>query len=476
MAVILNTPELQAAVQQGFLVRRILDGLMPALMWRAEAGEPEIWEGAAGERRTFTSKGRAKPTAKPLVPGNDPKVITTPLEQWEAELKLYPDEGAQDVNMVAAANSIVNTLYVEIHNLGVQCGESLNKISRAPLYNAALAGWTVADGAQAAVTSLRVARINGFTTARRPDLRLAAVVKYMPVSSTNPLKITVNGVANTVIGFTPDITDDIYGPGILLLSAAVTVVDRALVKSDDATFIHRVGSGNAGRIDDVTPAQKLTLADVRTATTRFRKQNVARHDDGFWHLHLDPTPMSQIMADPEFQRLTETGLASLPDFFLFVDQVQRIGVGCIWLENNLTWTFGEESAAGSTNVGGPSKTYSESDPIGAETTNDGTPSGDPVFHSLLLGAGLLKEYIQKQDQYLTDAGVTGLVGEFDASLSVDEMTIYTQDVSFIMQAAKNRHADQIGMAWKFVAAYSTRPDGVVGDAARYKRCMAICSG
>ena len=87
--------------------------------------------------------------------------------------------------------------------LGINAAQTMNRIVRNRMYNVAESGHTVADGAQVAVTSLRVKRLNGFTKARSAS---GSVVRFNDVSSANPLTINVEGVGTrSVIGFTPPV-------------------------------------------------------------------------------------------------------------------------------------------------------------------------------------------------------------------------------------------------------------------------------
>jgi len=492
MATSLDTPETQALIQQGTLVRRIQRALLPRFMYRASVSEaPEKWVGNTGETRTYSRKGRISPDARPTRNGQDPGLVAQSYEQWEVSIQKYPRKGAMDIDMPTSVQSIVDRLLEDSHSLAVHSGDTLNIIARAPLYNAAMAGWTVADGAQTATTALRVRRINGFTRARRPDLAAGSPVKYNPVTSANPLKIKVNGVLNEVIAVTPTATDpdtgnvvadDELGPGILTLRNAVTVADRDIVRAEDATWIHRVGQGNNGKIDNVTSANPLRMVDIRAVVARFNIANAPRHKDGFYHVHMHPIPNSQIFGDPEFQRLTQGGLGRLPDFFLFKEQALALGMGCVFLDNNqaphadtINLAVANQGVIGNvdpTNEAG----YSVTDPLGFEVVNGSTAAAQPVHHTLISAADSFKEYQQDNALHMTDAGMTGIIGPFRQDLQSDGLQIDTQGITFIMQAPMNRHVDRVPIAWKYIGGFVVAPDGLTGDRARFKRQAVIESG
>jgi hypothetical protein len=182
-------------------------------------------------------------------------------------------------------------------------------------------------------------------------------------------------------------------------------------------------------------------------------------------MHMDPNVHAQLFSDPEMQRL-QTGALAVPDYYLFKSQMLGVAMGFIFLNNNL--------CPKRTTVQGHStglNTYTLKDPFGAETVN---ASGINVGHSIAVGEGGLVEYYQKNDLYLSDAGVTGIIGDF-ANLSNDAVSVTTQGVTYIMRAAQNLMMDRVSSTWKWVGSHAFRPDGIVGDAARYKRVAVLKS-
>src|SRR5262249_9227022 len=139
----------------------------PRLMFRGEA-EPIVWPANVGDTMVFTGTGLIKKKLKPVTPGTDPQPSSYQYEQWTAQLNQYAD--TIDTPIAAWIVAIASLMYRNAQQLGLSAGQSLNALVRNRMYAAALSGWTVADGAQSGVTTLRVKRLNGFTRARRPDL------------------------------------------------------------------------------------------------------------------------------------------------------------------------------------------------------------------------------------------------------------------------------------------------------------------
>lgn len=460
-SIISQSPDIRALVQDGTLERAFHDALFPKLLFRSEAS-PVQWPGNVGDRMVFTGAGLIPKNQRALVPGADPTPKSFPSEQWEATAQQFAD--SIDTHMPTSITAIANLFYRNAQQVGLQAGQSLNGIVRNSMYNAGLAGWTVADGAQAAVTVLRVKRINGFTRARRPDLLAGSAVRYDPVSASNPLPIHLFAgadVARNVVGFTADTAGDEVGPGTITLDVAVTVADRDYVISDKKTSLVRVGGGN--KVDDVGSSDLFRLTDCRSAVARLRQQNVPEHVDGYFHCHLDPTSEAQIFGDAEFQRL----LQSLPDFYMYKQFGIGVLLGVIFIRNN-------EAPLAETVTGGATATFSQDDNFAGELFNTGAITGVPIHRPLFTGQGLVMEYYMDLAALITEAGVQGKVGE--PRITNNGIDVFTDRIQLIIRAPQNRLQDMVSTTWKFIGAWPVRTDGAVGDAAYYKRCVVVEHG
>jgi len=398
---ILQTPEIRALVQENILERAFHDALFPRMLFRGEA-MPQVWPANVGDSMVFTGVGLIKPKMKALMPGSDPAPSTYSAEQWTATLQQYAD--SIDTHMPTSITAIANLFLRNAHQLGMSAGQALNRIVRDRMYNAAESGWTVADGAQAATSALRVKRLNGFTRARRPDLPTGSSVRFDTVSTNNPLKITVydSGLAApvvvNVVGYSPDMAGDEIGPGVLTLSAPVTVADRGYIYSYDRSYVVRVGGGYS--VDDIGSNDTLKLADIRAAVARFWQENVPEHADGRFHCHLDPTSQAQVFGDQEWRQL----LTSLPDYYMY----RQFALGELL---NTVFFRNSECPVPETVEGGLTADFSQDDPFAGELYNDGTTDGVKVHRALFTGQGGIYEYHQDLSGLLTDAGITGKVGE-----------------------------------------------------------------
>lgn len=463
-SVILQSPEIRQIVQENILERAFHDALFPRLLFRGEAVASEF-PGNVGDTMTFTGAGLIRPKPRPLAPGTDPTPSTYAYEQWSATIQQYAD--SIDSHMPTAIMAIANLFLRDAHQIGLSAGQTLNRLVRNRLYNAALSGHTLADGAQVlngTSGTLRVLRLNGFTLARRPDLAQGSAVRFSEVSSTNPLQILVTHGAGTlsanVVGYTPDVAGDLVGPGTLALTytnGAYNVADRGNVRSLDRT--NKIIADGSATIDGLGTGDVLTLALIRSAVARFRTQNVPEHADGSFHCHLDPMSEAQIFGDAEFQRL----LTSLPDYYMYNQFAIGKLLGTVFYRNT-------ESPLAET-VGDATGAYDTDDNFAGELEN---ATGVSIHRPLFTAQGCIYEYYVELGQLISEAGVTGKVAE--PQINHNGIEINTERIQLIIRAPLNRLQDLVSTTYKFIGDWPIRTDVVSGDAARYKRMLCIETG
>jgi len=455
---ILQDPAFRPLVQENLLERAFHDALFPRTLFRAEAADVE-WPANVGDQMIFSGVGLIKPNLKPGLPGVDPKPATWASEQWFASLNKY--HGTIDTHMPTSIVAIANLFMRNAHQLGLMAAMTLNRIVRNRLYTAALSGWTVVDGHQIGVDHLHVNRLNGFTTARSPGVVGASQVRFERVSGANPLAVDIATNLRNVIGFVPDVSGDEIGPGVLILDAVVTANDRDYVKAADATALHRVGGGM--KVDDVGTGDVLKMQDIRAVVANFRQNNVPEQPDGRFHCHFDPLSEAQIYQDDEFQRL----LTALPDYYMYRQFAIGEILGCVYFRNS-------ECPLKQTVEPKDGVTYSDEDPFPGELTNNGTITGVPIHRPLFVGQGCIYEYYQDLSQLITEAGVTGRIGE--PKVTNNGIEVPCDRVQLIIRAPLNRDMDEVSTTWKFFGDWPVRTDSATGDAARFKRTAVIEHG
>lgn len=461
---IMQAPEIRSLVQENILERAFHDALYPKLLFRGDAA-PQVWPGNVGDSMLFTGVGLIKPKMRPLQPGQDPAPSDYTKEQWGAQLQQYAD--SIDTHMPTSISAIANLFLRNAQQLGLAAGQSLNRIVRNKMYNAAVSGHTVVDGAHSATSTIRVKRLNGFTRARRPDLAAGAPVRFETVSANNPLLIKLfdNGaeISRTVVGYTADTVGDETGPGTLTIAGGnvTTVADRAYLIAVDRTSLVRVGGGF--KVDSVNSSSLFTLASMRSAVARLRNMNVAEHADGFFHGHMDATSEAQIFADQEFQRL----LTALPDHYTYRQFSVGQILGCVWFRNN-------ECPQVETVEGAPTAVYDLDDQFAGELYNNGLVAGVRAHRPLLSGTGVIFEYYQDLAQLITEAGIQGKVAE--PRITNNGIEVMADRIQLIIRAPQNRLQDLVSTSWKFIGDWPVRTDVATGDAARYKRVVCIEHG
>jgi hypothetical protein len=468
-SVILNTPIMRALVQQNMLETEFAQAATPLTLFR-KALTPIEFAGQIGDTKIFTAPGLIAPDLAPVTPGTDAAVADYTAEQWEATLQQFGK--SHDTHMPSSVQALASLLLQDMQMLGIHAGQTLNRLARNALYNAAMSGWTVCDGGQTTSTLL-VKRLNGFTKARRPDLALGSAVRFAAVSSNNPLTVIINTttgeVTRTVTGYTPTNAGDEMGPGTLTLTGgAVTVADRAYVMASDRTSIVRVGGGN--RVDDVGTTDILTFPDLRTALARLQNQNIQRLADGYYHCHIDPVAQAQIFADHQFSRL----ITGVPDWYAWKDYTLGTMLGTVFFANS-------ECPQVHTVNGGLTATYPvnaqgiATDPFGGEVWNNGVvATGVKIHRTLLVGVDAAFEHWSDQAQMVSEAGLNGKMA--DAKVSGQGIDINVDRIKLITRAPIDRFQQMVSNTWSFIGAHVCRTDVATGDAARYKRTICIESG
>jgi hypothetical protein len=450
-SIITASPQIRAVVQENLLEKAFHDGLFPRQLYRGEC-MVQAWPVGAGDTLVFTGKGLIEPDARPAVPQTDPTPVTFAIEQWTAKINQY--YSTIDTYMPNSMVAIANLFLQNAQQLGMQAGQTLNRIVRNRLFGGALSGWTTASAATVAVVTLPVQRLNGFTRARNPNLPAGSNVRFDLVSVTNPLAITIDGVgARNVVGFTPDTAGDESGPGTLILDVAASAGANTPVYSVDRTFIVRSGGGNS--IESIAAGDLPTLADVRAAVANFWSNNVPEHPDMRFHAQIGPISQNLIFADDEFQRL----MTALPDYYAYKQFALGEMLNTVFLRNS-------ESPRTSTVVGG--LTYDQRDPFPGVLQNTTAVNIERI---LFTAQGGIFEYYADYSALVTDAGITGALAE--PSITNNGIEINTDRIQMIIAAPTNRTQDLVRTTWRFMGDWPLRTDAATGDTARYKREMCI---
>jgi len=452
-------PAILALNQKGLIERAFHDGLYPNLAFRAEA-MPEEWPANTGTQQFQTRPGLLAPRVTPIQPGTDPVGQSVNYEQWVAQLAQYAD--STDTHMPTSVTASANLFLRNIKQLGLQAGQSVNRIARNALFQAYLSGQTVSLTTIANTDQqVRVAAINGFTDVVNPGGNVAP----QPVSPAYPLPITIgsgsSAVSNTVVGYIPDDPNDLNGPGTLLLGQPVGVAfgtSRVTVKSAYAPIVVRSAPGDS--VDAISAGDSITLQQCINAIAFLRRANVQPHDDGFYHAHLSALGNAQFFADPVFQRLNQ----SLPAHVIYQEGFIGTIAGIMFFLNN---EAPEEYNSGNLVPTAGLGVYG--DELGAEVVNG---QGVQIGRVLITGKGSVYERYLDESAFVTEAGTMGKIGEFN--ISNNGLQIMTERIRLILRSPQDKLQQVVTTSWSISTSFPTPSDITAPSGPqRYKRAV-IC--
>ena len=448
---------ISACVQDRTLERQFHDGAYPLLLWRGEAA-PEKWAANIGEKQTFTRVGMVEADNDPLTPGQDPSIGSYAKEQWEAEAAQFGK--TIPTHLPTSAIAMAPTLLRDTQQLGLHAGLTLNRLPRNRLMAAYGGGDTVliAQAAQGAL-ALRVASLSGFTQQIQDGFLRA-------VSPTNPLTITFSTAepANTVTGFIADDASRPLGSGTLILGAALAniVAVRVGVRAATRSPIWRVGG--AATVDGITSSNVLTVQDIINAVALLRNNRMPPHADGTYHCHLSPMAEAQLFGDNALQRMYQ----SIPDNTAFRDLIIDRKFGCTFYRNTeLPSSTSTNSALWQADAGGAGGAVLARE-CGLEISN---ASGLAIQRTMITAGGVLVEKYIDESAFISEAGVTGKVGQF--SITNGGIAIMLDRIRFIMAAPLDALQQTIRQSWSWSGDFPCPSDALTGSTARFKRAIIL---
>jgi len=451
LAVTFN-PTVVATIQDRTLQRVFRDSLFPRLMFRMEA-VAELWTANLGTNQTFSRSALIRPRTRPIQPGVDPMPKSYKTEQWEATAQRWAD--SIDTHMPTSYVTLASQYLRNMHQLGLQAGQSINRVVRDKLYNAYVAGNTVTTAlASSGATTLLLQSVNGFA------FILAATGRQAAVSGSNtiPIKIPAISYVGAITAVTPDIAGDFIHGGSVTISPAIgaDVPARSAVLADNRSVL--VYSGGGSSVDDIVASDQFALRDVRAAVAQMRFNNVPTHDDGLYHWHLDPFSESQLFSDNEFQRVAGQ---SLPDYVHYKRFAAGALLGTVFYRNNET----------------PFVTTVDLDPNegnthGFEVTN---AAGINIHRPICTGLGAIEEKYLDEGKYISEAGVTGKIGEF--AVTNMGVQVMTERIRLILRAPLDRLQDMTSSSYSISGDWPVPTDVLApGGSAAFRRAVVVVHG
>lgn len=401
-------------MQNGLLYRTFEDALLPEFLYPMIA-TPRPWSANLGDTGTFTRTGLLNPVTTPIT-GSDPSTQTYGIEQWSVTMDQYGS--AIDTNMLQSRMSLASKYLEDVQKLAINAGQSLNRIARDRLYGAYAGGRTWCTTAGSSDTSIIVQSVKGFET-------VLVNGKPTPVSASNPLNVTIAGVANTVTGVNT-------GTSTLTLGTArADVVGDAVVAVNAPVSIR---PGTQATAYELSTSNVVTFKMFRAAVARLRKMNVPTLG-GYYTAHIDPDTETQLFDDADFKQ----ALQGRVDSPIYRDlSIGRFG-GIDWVRDNETPTL----------LGGSSGNVTVHRPIvfGAEA----------FVSAPFEGMGSL---LAETD--VSDVPSIQMVGPASGV-----------QVAMITRPPQDRLQQVIGSAWSWVGDFGVPSDSTTGDAALYKRAVIL---
>ena len=401
---------IQAIMQNGFLARTFEDALIPDFLFPTIA-TPRPWVANLGDTQTFTRTGLLTPQTTPVT-GSDASVATYSVEQFSMTMDQY-GQGV-DTNMLQSAMTLASLFARNIRTLGINAGQSLNRIARNKLYAAYAGGRSYITAAATSVNQV-VADATGFGTVLVNGVPT-------PVSGANPLNVTVNGVANTVTGVN-------LGTNTLTLGTSITTVIGQAVISALAPVSYRPNARTTS--NDVVAGDVANMASFRSGVARLRNQNVP-DIDGYYVAHIDSITEQELFTDADFKQAYQ-GRGDSPVF-----QQMSIGrfLGIDWVRNQEVPTV--------TNI-----------------------AGVVVHRPIILGdESLIAGPFERMGT---------LLAELNDNLDSDIQMLGPDNaqVALIVRPPLDRFQQVVSAAWSFVGDFAVPSDSLTGDAALYKRAVVV---
>lgn len=440
-------------VQDGTLERVFKDAAYPVLLYRMDA-KPELWQENLGQTSIQTRAGLIPVTVSPLSPGNDPSVATYATEQWSVTAAQYGK--TINTNMASSYVALASLFSRNVQQLGLNAGQTLNRLSRNKLFGAYLQGDTVGIGASASgQADITVSNIAGFT-------EVLVDGQLVPVSGSNPLAITFEGAEPTrnVIAAVPDTPGATSGPGTLTVSANLTVgvADREGVYAATRSRVLRAGGGPT--VDDIGASDLITPALIRSAVARLRSLNIPTHADGLYHCHLSPSAESALYETTEFQRL----FTSMPGSSVY----ERLQLGDLYgvrfFRNS---EAPSQTTVSSTNTQGAGSALFAPE-LGSDVVNT---SGQSVERTIITGGACLYEKYLDESRFISAAGVTGKIGNF--TITNQGAAVVTDRIRLTMRSPLDALQQVVTSSWSWSGDFGVPSDSLTGDAARFKRAVVI---
>jgi len=432
---------LQQIMQNGLLDQVFEQALHPAYLWDTLA-EVIPWGGGRGDTSIMTRAGLL-PLAPNPITTNDATAQTYGFEQYQMTMNQYGS--SIDTNMAESALTLASKFLQDNRNLAIQASGSLNVVAQNALYGAYGEGTTWAADASTTSTALVVEDASGFqmatgttsTTNSNPTEGLtgASVPILVPVSSSNPINVTIGGTANTVTGV------DIATNTLTLGTAISATVGEAVVNVSNGPVQYRPNARASAA--QLVSGDVATLTLFTQAATRLRSMGVPMRG-GAYTAHIPPATLQELQQDLEFRQMWQSRGDS-PVYANFKLGMGGQGQEFLGRTLGIDWILDNNVPTG---------------------TN---PSGVTYYRPILCGDGcLIKGPFERMGDLVSAENARGTV-------QIDLIN----GVARILRAPLDRLGQVLSSTWSWIGGYSVSTDllaqiaGGGSDPAAFKRAVVV---
>jgi N4-gp56 family major capsid protein len=416
---------IRGIVQNGLVERAFQNALVPNFLYPQIADLQPI-QGSVGDTITKTRTGLLTPITTGLGGNTDPSAATYSMEQFSLTLDQYAN--SMDTNILQSEIAAANKFLQDIATLGINAGQSLNRIARNRLYAAYGGGVTFVPTGGGTNTVWVVDDASGFDK---------VLVNGVPtaVSAGSPLNVTINGVANTVVGC-------VLATNTLTLGTTVAITTGWVIVSAAAPTFVRPNARTSQYT--LTSTDVATFATFRSAVARLRAMAVPTVG-GYYTAHIDATVEAELFGDADFKQ----ALQGRVDSPIYEDLSIGRFAGIDWVRNIEGPQLSKTLAAGTLTV-------HRSIVVGAGALIAG-PLAD--MGGLLMGPDGGADVIPNPGHIaMVDAGDSGA------------------EVALIIRPPQDRLQQVVSSTWSWIGDFcvpSDSTDVINADAALYKRGVVV---
>lgn len=292
--------QLTNAIQSNYLQQAFIDPLINNLGYRSVA-EKISFPARIGQSITMTRMGLMVPNMTPLAPNTNTNIDNGLIpqnysdEQFTLRVAQYP-QVPPVINLLNDMQTIASIAIRNSMNTGVALATTTDRLARNALFDSYLSGNTFITTAASSVTQT-VDDTRGFQSSL-----VAGSVTAVSVS--NPVSIRINGVLNTVTGFSNDTsnisTTALTGgtSGTITLGSSISsTAGWAVVGSFAPVVVRPNGRTTSAALQST---DLLTMTSIRSAIALL-VNNAVPMVNGAYNLFLNQSSMNQLQQDPEFQ-------------------------------------------------------------------------------------------------------------------------------------------------------------------------------